>query len=150
MGLVGAFVVMCVFIVGADREPPLITPQHHSNGRFTNRPYESVEMPQCMPLGFTNSGNAMGLVGAFVVMCVFIVGAAREPPLITPQHHFHGRFTNRPYESGEMLPSAIYIPHRHPRSARIYGNDVRIWVGMQVKWRSIFTVQNTTTTGNHE
>ena len=43
--------------------------------------------------------DAMVLVVAFVVMCVFIVGAAREPPLITPQHHFHGRFTNRPYES---------------------------------------------------
>jgi hypothetical protein len=101
MGLVGAFVVMCVFIVGAAREPPLIAPQHHSHGRFTNRPYES-EMPYCTPLDFTTSGNVMGLVGAFVVMFVFIVGAAREPPLLIPQRHFHGRFTNRPYENGEM------------------------------------------------
>jgi hypothetical protein len=85
MGLVGAFVVMCVFIVGAAREPPLITPQRHFHGRFTNRPYESVEMPQCLPLGSTISGNAMGLVGSFVVMCVFIVGVAREPLLIIPQ-----------------------------------------------------------------
>ncbi len=85
IGLVGSFVVMCVFIVGAAREPPLITPQRHSHGRFTNRPYENGEMPQCLPLGYTTSGNAMGLVGAFVVTCVFIVGAAREPPLITPK-----------------------------------------------------------------
>ncbi len=80
MGLVGAFVVMFVFIVGAAREPPLITPQRRSNGRFTNRPYESVEMPYCMPLGFTISGDAMGLVVAFVVMCVFIVGRLASRP----------------------------------------------------------------------
>ncbi len=80
MGLVVAFVVTFVFIVGAAREPPLITPQHHSNGRFTNRPCESVEMPYCMPLGFTNSGNAIGLVVAFVVMFVFIVGRLASRP----------------------------------------------------------------------
>ena len=87
-----------------------------------------------MPLGFTISVNAMGLVVAFVVMFVFIVGAAREPPLITPQRHFHGRFTNRPYENGEM-PTKRDL---HP--APPYAPCKNIWQqrenlgGMRVKW----------------